>query len=46
MRFPEKVKGAIFDVDDTMLGNQAGAKVGTIHEVSRLRAVHEVAKKI
>lgn len=45
MRFPQKVKGAIFDVDDTMLDNQAGAKVGTIHEVSRLRAIHEVAKK-
>ena len=45
MKFPENVKGAIFDVDDTMLDNQAGAKVGTIHEVSRLRAIHEVAKK-
>lgn len=45
MKFPEIIKGAIFDVDDTMLDNQAGATAGTIHEVSRLRAVHEVAEK-
>lgn len=45
MQFPKEVKGAIFDVDDTILDNQAGATLGTIHEVSRLRAVHEVARK-
>ncbi len=45
MKFPEIIKGAIFDVDDTMLDNQAGAKFGTIHEVSRLRAINHVAEK-
>lgn len=45
MKFPEVIKGAIFDVDDTMLDNQAGVKFGTIHEVSRLKAIHHVAEK-
>lgn len=45
MKFPEAVKGAIFDVDDTMLDNQAGVEFGTIHEVTRLKAIHQAAEK-
>lgn len=45
MKFPETIKGAIFDVDDTLLDNQAGAKFGTIHEVTRLRAIHHMAER-
>lgn len=45
MKFPEKVKGAIFDMDDTMLDNQAGVEFGTIHEHSRRKAILHVAEK-
>src|SRR6266568_3071985 len=39
-----QVKGAIFDVDDTLLDNFAdGTGIG-LHERSRLMAVHEVGK--
>lgn len=42
--FPEKIRGAVFDVDDTLLDNQAGVDKGTIHELTRLRAIHNVAE--
>lgn len=42
--FPEKITGAVFDVDDTLLDNQAGVERGTIHELTRLRAIHKVAE--
>lgn len=45
MKLPEHVKGAIFDVDDTLLDNQAGVESGTIHEHSRLEAVRKIAEK-
>lgn len=45
MKFPEIVKGAVFDVDDTLLDNQAGVELGTIHEHSRLRAFRQIAEK-
>lgn len=45
MKLPEQVKGAVFDVDDTLLDNQAGVKSGTIHEHSRLKAVQNIADK-
>lgn len=45
MKLPETIKGAIFDVDDTLLDNQAAVSFGTIHEVTRLRAIRETAKK-
>ncbi|HEU5122315.1 MAG TPA: HAD family hydrolase [Candidatus Saccharimonadales bacterium] len=45
MNFPEKVKGAIFDVDDTLLDNQVGVNIGTIHEVTRLKAILHAAHK-
>jgi beta-phosphoglucomutase-like phosphatase (HAD superfamily) len=45
MKFPETIKGAIFDVDDTILDNQAGVEFGTIHEHSRREAIHHVAEK-
>lgn len=45
MKFPEIVKGAIFDVDDTLLDNQAGVEHGTIHEQSRFKALLHVAEK-
>ena len=41
--FPDTVSGAIFDVDDTLLDNQAGVEFGTLHELTRLKAIHEVA---
>lgn len=42
--FPEKISGAVFDVDDTLLDNQAGVEKGTIHELTRLKAIHKVAE--
>src|SRR6266542_341466 len=45
IQFPKKIEGVIFDIDDTLLDNQAAVSFGTIHEVTRLRAVHHVAKK-
>lgn len=45
MRFPEKVRGAIFDVDDTLLDNQAAIDFGTLHEMSRFEAIQRVAQK-
>lgn len=41
--FPDRVSGAVFDVDDTLLDNQAGVEFGTLHELTRLRAIHEIA---
>jgi beta-phosphoglucomutase-like phosphatase (HAD superfamily) len=40
-----EVKGAIFDVDDTLLDNKPGIPGQGLHERSRLIAVHEVGKK-
>lgn len=40
-----EVKGAIFDVDDTLLDNKPGIPGHGLHERSRLIAVHEVGKK-
>ena len=45
MKFPTIIKGAVFDVDDTLLDNQAGVESGTIHEHSRFKAVLGVAEK-
>ncbi len=45
MKFPEIVKGAIFDVDDTLLDNQTGVEFGTLHEHSRRKAILHVAEK-
>jgi beta-phosphoglucomutase-like phosphatase (HAD superfamily) len=45
MKLPATIKGAIFDVDDTLLDNQAGASMGTIHEITRLRAIRHAAEK-
>ncbi len=39
------VKGAIFDVDDTLLDNKPGVPGQGLHERSRLAAVHEVGKR-
>jgi len=39
------VKGAIFDVDDTLLDNKPGVPGQGLHERSRLAAVHTVGKK-
>lgn len=39
-------KGAIFDVDDTLLANQTSADMGYgMHERARLRATHEAARR-
>jgi beta-phosphoglucomutase-like phosphatase (HAD superfamily) len=43
MKLPKTIKGAIFDVDETLLDNQAGVTFGTIHELSRLQAIREIA---
>ena len=40
-----KVKGAIFDVDDTLLDNKPGVPGQGLHERSRLAAVHTVGKE-
>jgi beta-phosphoglucomutase-like phosphatase (HAD superfamily) len=40
-----KVKGVIFDVDDTLLDNLPGVPGRGLHERSRLAAVHEVGKR-
>lgn len=40
-----QVKGAIFDVDDTLLDNKPGIPGQGLHEQSRLAAAHEVGKK-
>ena len=45
MKLPNEIKGAIFDVDDTLLDNQAGATLGTIHEHSRFKAFQQIAEK-
>ncbi len=37
-------RGAIFDVDDTLLNNYAHPSGRGIHEISRLTAIHEVAR--
>lgn len=39
------VKGAIFDVDDTLLDNQPGSAEDSLHARSRLAAIHEAGKK-
>jgi len=39
-----EVKGAIFDVDDTLLDNKPGEHGRGLHERSRLAAVHRVGK--
>ena len=39
------VKGAIFDIDDTLLDNKPDISGGGLHERSRLQAVQEVGKK-
>ena len=39
-----KVKGAIFDVDDTLLGNKPGVPGQGLHERSRLAAIHTIGK--
>ena len=38
-------KGAIFDVDDTLLDNNKGGPGFGLHERARLNAVHEVGKR-
>lgn len=45
MKLPDTIKAAVFDVDDTLLDNQAGATIGTIHEITRLRAIRKTAEK-
>jgi len=45
MKLPKVIKGAIFDVDETLLDNQTGADFGTLHEVTRLKAIREAARK-
>jgi FMN phosphatase YigB (HAD superfamily) len=40
-----EVKGAIFDVDDTLLDNKPGVPSQGLHERSRLVAVHTIGKK-
>lgn len=40
-----KPKGAIFDVDDTLLDNQGDVPGHGLHELSRLEAAHEVGKR-
>lgn len=40
-----RVKGVIFDVDDTLLDNKPGVPGYGLHERSRLAAVHEVGKR-
>lgn len=40
-----EVKGAIFDVDDTLLDNQPGVPGKSLHERSRLAAIHEVGRR-
>src|SRR5688572_12594220 len=42
-KFPDTISGAIFDVDDTLLDNQAAVEFGTLHELTRSKAIHEVA---
>ncbi len=38
-------KGAIFDVDDTLLTNFPDSPLGGLHERSRLRAIKEIGRK-
>lgn len=40
-----KIKGAIFDVDDTLLDNKIKTPLQGLHERSRLAATHEVGKR-
>ncbi|HSH55230.1 MAG TPA: HAD family hydrolase [Candidatus Limnocylindrales bacterium] len=40
-----EVKGAIFDVDDTLLDNKPALLGKGLHERSRLRAAHEVGRR-
>lgn len=40
-----EVKGAIFDVDDTLLDNKPGIPGQGLHEQSRLAATHEVGRR-
>lgn len=40
-----EVKGAIFDVDDTLLDNKSGVPDQGLHERSRLAAVHTVGRE-
>lgn len=40
-----EVKGAIFDVDDTLLDNKPGIPGQGLHEQSRLAAAHKVGRK-
>lgn len=41
----EEVKGAIFDVDDTLLDNKPGVVGRSLHEQSRLAAFREVGRR-
>lgn len=46
MKVPEQIKGAVFDVDDTLLNNQpAWICKGTIQDMTRLQAIHQVAER-
>jgi FMN phosphatase YigB (HAD superfamily) len=45
MKFPDIIKGAIFDVDDTLLDNQADRAFGALHEHSRFGALQHVVEK-
>lgn len=40
-----EVKGAIFDVDDTLLDNKPGNPGNGLHEKARLRASHEIGER-
>ena len=40
----KNIKGAIFDVDDTLLDNQPDSPLGGLHERSRLRALYKIGK--
>lgn len=44
MPIPNKIQGAIFDVDDTLLDNETETIYFGLHERSRLAAVHKVGE--
>ncbi len=41
----DKLQGAIFDVDDTLLNNYPDGHEHNLHELSRLAAAHEVGRR-
>lgn len=46
MKPPERIAGAIYDVDDTLLRSQpTDDPLGNLHQVSRLAALRTIAKK-